>query len=105
MSEHTHEDQGDRIFRASLSGWQTAISRRDDVGSALFAPGRGWLEGSIVLAAFSILVPMLSLLSILCSLGARRAHNSRWLAALIAAIWCGILGVVVRTAMGMGVLP
>jgi len=46
-----------------------------------------------------------SALALGAALLARRATNRRWLAAALAAVWCGFLGLLVRTALGGGFVP
>jgi len=74
-------------------------------GSLLSAPGRARLEAAVALAALAILVPALAPAGAGVALTARRAGNPRWLAALLAALWCGLLGASMRGAVGMGLLP
>jgi hypothetical protein len=106
MSDGHDPDESGRIFRAALPGWQSVITRRRDGGAALlFAPGRRWLEASVLAAAVSLLVPSLAVVAVGAALLSRRAGNSRWLAALLAALWCGLLGTVVRGALGIAVVP
>jgi hypothetical protein len=105
MSDDTREDDGARIFRAALPGWQSVLSPPKSEGSVLFAPGRGLLEISILLSAFALLFPVLLPPAAAASVFARRAGNRRWLAALIAALWCGFLGLVVRGALGLPAVP
>jgi hypothetical protein len=108
-ADTTAEDPGARIFRAALPGWQSTLSRSADRraarAEALFAPGRGYLEGAILFDAFAILAPMCGVAAIALALLARRAGNRRWLAATLAGVWCAFLGVVVRSAMGFPVVP
>jgi hypothetical protein len=68
-------------------------------------PGRVPLEGSLLLSAVSILVPVLSPAAAGCAVLARRAENPSWRAALVAALWCGVLGLAVRGFFGAGLLP
>ncbi len=106
MSERFEDDDPTgRIFRAGLTG-ASGIPRRDPLpDSQLFAPGRAWLELSILAAALAIVLPVLSTVALLGALGARARGNRRWLAAALAAIWCGFLGVAVRSHLGMGLVP
>jgi len=91
MSEQQPESAASRIFRAAIPGRPGTVTSTESV-PAVLAPGRGWLELAVVLAAFTIVIPVLGLLAAVCSLRARRAGNPRWLAALLAGCWCCLLG-------------
>jgi hypothetical protein len=100
------DDADARIFRAALPGWQSGLSRpKSDRAAVLFAPGRGYLELSIALSAVAIIIPLCAVGAFVASRFARRAGNDRWRAAMIASVWCAFLGVVLRAALGLGVLP
>jgi hypothetical protein len=99
------DDDGARIFRASLPGWQSTLRRPRNGGAALFAPGRGRLELSVMMSAFALVVPLCALPALGCALLARRAGSGRWLAASVAAAWCGLLGLAFRVVAGMGSVP
>ena len=104
------------LFRAALPGRPSRLvipaepgrrsgdAERPD-GALLFSPGRLALEGAILLAALAILVPLCAPPALACALLARRRGNRRWLAAFVAAAWCGLLGVVIRIALGLPVAP
>jgi|GEM_PF-2934425 len=100
------EDPVEILFRAALPGRPSALLPPPDPGRSvlLFAPGRLALEGAVLLAAAAILVPLCAPGGMACALAARRKGNPRWLAALAAAAWCGVLGVVVRLALGLSVV-
>jgi hypothetical protein len=69
------------------------------------APGRRALELSVLCSAIAMLVPVCVLGAVPAALVARRRGNSRALAAVIAGIWCGFLGIVFRQMLGLGVFP
>lgn len=94
------------IFRAALPGRPGALLPPPDPGRSelLFAPGRAALEAAILLAAVALLLPLCAPGAMGCALWARRRGNPRGLAALVTAAWCGVLGIVVRQVLGLGVL-
>jgi hypothetical protein len=105
---HHHEepiDPGAQVFRAALPGWQSVIADHDRDVPVMFVPGRGSLEGSILLSAFALLEPVLAIAALVFALRARSAGNRRWLAALLASLWCGGLGLVLRMGLGFGLVP
>jgi hypothetical protein len=107
-THHDDIDETGRVFRAALPGWQSVLSRRTDAGAptpALFAPGRAHLEWSILLSAFSMLAPACAPGALAFALLARRASHPRWLAAFVVAIWSGLLGVIIRAAVGGALIP
>jgi hypothetical protein len=94
------------LFRAAVPGWSSALrSRARPGGNELLAPGRKWLEVCVGLSAFAIVVPALILAAVPCALRARALYNRRWLAAVMAACWCGLLGVLFRGWLGVGLFP
>jgi hypothetical protein len=99
------EDLDAAIFRAALACQPCGKAARPDRAAFLFAPGRASLEGAILLAALAVLFPLASPGGMVLALSARRAGNSRWLAAFAAAVWCGLLGGALRTALGLSLVP
>jgi hypothetical protein len=101
------EDTTEIIFRAALPGRPSRLMTPPDRDRAtvLFAPGRLQLEGAILLAATAILIPLAAPGAGACALAARRKGNPRWLAAFLAATWCGLLGMALRRALGVHILP
>jgi len=101
-----HEEPTEIIFRAALPGRPGALLPPADPGRSalLFAPGRLALEAAVLLAAVAILLPLCAPGAMACALTAHRRGNRRGLAAFAAAAWCGVLGVIVRRALGLGIL-
>jgi hypothetical protein len=101
------EDPTEIIFRAALPGRPSRLTAPPDPHRArlLFAPGRLQLEAAILLAALAILVPLAAPGAGACALAARRKGNRRWLAAFLAATWCGLLGIALRRALAVPLLP
>jgi len=84
----------------------SGLRRRDEPAfSPHFAPGRIWLELSVILAALAIIVPVLGVGAMGFAMQARAAGNRRWLAALLASAWCLALGVAIRGLLGQGLVP
>ena len=100
-----HEDPGARLFRAALPGRPSGLTPPPVGLPAVLAPGRAWLELAIVAAAIAILVPLSGTVALASAVFARRAGNSRSLAAIAAALWCTVLGIGLRGALGMAVAP
>lgn len=71
----------------------------------LFAPGRARLELSVLLAAVALLFPVSAFGAMAAALLARRSGHQRWSAALVAGLWCGLLGVAVRASLGLATFP
>ena len=74
-------------------------------GSGLSVPGRAALEWAVLCAAAALLFPELAVVSVAFALRSRRQGSSRWAAALAAALWCGLLGVVLRVMLGERIVP
>jgi hypothetical protein len=96
----------ENIFRAALPGRPGALLPPADPGRSalLLAPGRLALEAAVLLAAVAILLPLCAPGAMACALAARRRGNRRGLAAFVTAAWCGLLGVVIRRALGLGIV-
>jgi hypothetical protein len=71
----------------------------------VFGPGRASLQWSVILSAFTILVPMLGIGAIWFALRCRRQNGARWFAALLAACWCMVLGAAFRLFGGLPIIP
>jgi hypothetical protein len=99
------EDAGAAVFRAALPGRPSGLTRQAHFGATLLAPGRGAFEAALVLAAFALLVPLCSPCALAAAVLARRAKHPRWLAAALAAAWCGLLGGAFRGMIGLGLAP
>ena len=105
MSDPSPDDIEHRVFRAMVPGMSAVPRPPDEAMLDVFAPARGRLEASIALAAFAILVPVCADGSLACAGLARSGGNRRWAAAMAAAGWCGVLGVILRVAIGMQLVP
>jgi hypothetical protein len=107
MSDLRPDDLDSRVFRRSVLGLPIGrYGKLSGEGSlAVTAPGRGWLEATVVLAAVAILLPVLSVPAVVAGFRARRAGNPRWLAGLLASVWCGLLGILLRAALGATLVP
>jgi hypothetical protein len=100
----THDDA---IWRAAIPGRPSrALSALpNDDSSRLYQPGRSSLEWSVLCSALSLILPVAIVFALLFARRARRRGSPRWLAALLAAVWCGLLGVYVRFAFGFPIVP
>lgn len=91
-----------RAYGRGSSVWMRMLPQTvEDV----FGPGRASLQWSIILSAFTILVPMFSIAAIWFALRCRRQKGDRWLAALLAACWCALLGIAFRLFGGLPIIP
>jgi hypothetical protein len=105
MSDVGEERPHGWLYRSMVPG-RPATAKRARVDIAwLWAPGRAALEMAVILSAFAILVPVLAAPAIAFALRARSRGHTRWLAVAGAALWCGLLGIVVRTGLGLGIVP
>jgi len=105
MSE-PDDDPWPQIVRAATPGRpRLAPSRREIDTPLVWQPGRAAVEWSILCGAVGLLFPLLALIGAGFALRARRQGSTRWLAALLAALWCAVLGGIVRLAVGFGLFP
>jgi hypothetical protein len=101
------ETPEDRILRAAAVGGRPIhIGRRQTLeASDFWAPGRSSLQWSVILSAFTLLIPVAAIGALSFAVRARHQGSPRWMAAVIAAVWCFILGATVRTVFGIGIVP
>jgi len=105
MSE-PDDDPWAQIVRAAIPGRpRLAPDRRESEAPPVWQPGRAAVEWSILCSALGILFPLLALIGAGFALRARRQGSGRWLASLLAALWCAVLGGFVRLAVGFGLFP
>ena len=76
-----------------------------DVMARFTEPGRSVFELSLALSALSLVFPWVVIGSIGAAVAARRRGSSRAGRAVIAALWCCLLGLAVRMYLGFGVFP
>lgn len=100
-----HGEATDRLFRAAIPGRPDGISTSPGRVEDLWAPGRSSLEGAVLCATLAILCPLAALGSIAFALRTRRAGNGRWMAALLAGVWCCFLGSMLRAIAGLPLIP
>jgi len=105
MSDVAEERPHGRLARSVVPGRPSAPSRPKVDVAWLWAPGRASLEAGVILAAFAIVVPILAVPSVLFALRARYRGHPRWLAVGVAGVWCCLLGLAVRSGMGLGFVP
>lgn len=101
-------DPWPRIVRAAIPGRPRVPSppaAPDTSTTLVWQPGRASLEWSILCSAVGLLFPLLALVGAGFAIRARRQGSPRWLAALLAALWCLVLGGSVRLALGFGFIP
>jgi hypothetical protein len=71
----------------------------------LTAPGRSSYDWALFFSAAAILVPVAGVVGVIFAERSRRRGYSRWKAALAMSVWCLFLGVLLRGALHMGVIP
>lgn len=83
------------------------MRRLEDAGAAgaFGAPGRVVFECSVLLSALALLFPVAALPAGGLAVWAGRRGAGRWLAALAAALWCGLLGGLLRAGLALPVAP
>jgi hypothetical protein len=81
------------------------VSTRPPRLGRLTPPGKASFEFAVAFAALALVFPVSSLVGVGFALHARKQGYPRWAAALIVALWCGFLGVLLRGMLKMGVVP
>ncbi|MGP8059516.1 MAG: hypothetical protein ACLP9C_07770 [Acidimicrobiales bacterium] len=72
---------------------------------ALTPPGRASFEWAVLFAALALVFPLSALVGLGFAERARRRGYGRWPAATAIAVWCGILGAVLRGFLHLGLVP
>jgi len=72
---------------------------------ALTPPGRASFEWAVLFAAIALVFPLSALLGVGFAERARRRGYARWPGAMAIALWCGILGAILRGLLHLGVVP
>jgi hypothetical protein len=91
-------------------GW-TAFARISprhngtDAPAKFIEPGRAAFELALALSALALVFPWVVIGALAAAIRARRQGSSRAGRAVVAALWCCLLGIVVRTYLGFGVFP
>lgn len=83
----------------------TAPSVPEHRTSALTPPGRASFEWAVLFAALALVLPLSALVGLGFAERARRRGYARWPGAMAMAVWCGILGAVLRGLLHLGVVP
>jgi hypothetical protein len=68
-------------------------------------PGRACFEWAVLFAAVALLFPEAALVGALLAAQSRRVGYPRSSSALVMALWCGILGIVLRGLLRLGMFP
>jgi len=79
-------------------GSSTRLGRITPAGKAVF-------EWSVAFSALSLVFPIAVIGGVGLALDSRRRGYHRWLPALLVALWCGFLGVILRGMLHMGMVP
>ncbi len=69
------------------------------------APGKACFDWAVLFAALALLFPVSALIGVGLADRSRRKSYSRWKSAMAAAVWCGILGMVLRAMLKLPVVP
>jgi hypothetical protein len=107
MFEKWTPEREERSRQASSAFARTSVFTRMNPQSVedIYGPGRSSLQWSVVFSALAILVPMLSVVAVFFALRCRHQHGPRWLVALVAALWCALLGSAFRAFGGLPIIP
>jgi hypothetical protein len=81
-----------------------ALERRRFIGD-LTAPGRSSFDWALFFSAAAILVPVSGLVGVYFADRSRRRGYGRWKAACAMSLWCLFLGVMLRGALHLGIVP
>jgi hypothetical protein len=71
----------------------------------LTVPGRASFDWSLLFATTAILIPVAGLVGVYFADRSRRRGYPRWKAACVMSLWCLVLGLMLRGALHLGVLP
>jgi hypothetical protein len=69
------------------------------------ARGKASFDWAVLFAALALLFPVSAIIGIGLAERSRRKSYSRWKSAMAMAVWCGILGGVLRVMLKLPVVP
>jgi hypothetical protein len=69
------------------------------------APGRSSFDWAVLFAAVALVLPVSGLVGVVFAERSRRKGYARWKSAMAVAIWCMVLGVMLRGVLRIGVFP
>jgi hypothetical protein len=67
--------------------------------------GKATFDWAIAFAALALIFPISALVAVGLALETRRRGYRRWPAVLVMALWCGLLGALLRGMLKMGLVP
>ncbi len=82
----------------------SSVQRRRIFGD-LTAPGRSSFDWAVLFAAVALVLPVSGLVGVVFAERSRRKGYARWKSAMAVAIWCMVLGVMLRGVLRIGVFP
>jgi hypothetical protein len=71
----------------------------------LTAPGRSSFDWAVLFAAVALVLPVSGLAGVVFAERSRRKGYTRWKSAMAIAIWCAVLGLMLRGVLRIGVFP
>lgn len=71
----------------------------------LTAPGRSSFDWAVLFAAVALVLPVSGLVGVVFAERSRRKGYTRWKSAMAIAIWCAVLGLLLRGVLRIGVFP
>jgi hypothetical protein len=81
------------------------VSAQPDAWARYGEPGRAAFELSLALCALALVFPWVGVGAVLAAARSWQKGSRRAWRALLAALWCCILGLVIRGYLGVGVFP
>jgi hypothetical protein len=86
-----------------MSGPSPVQGRR--IFGELTAPGRSSFDWAVLFAAVALVLPVSGLVGVVFAERSRRKGYARWKSAMAIAVWCAVLGVILRGVLRIGVFP
>jgi hypothetical protein len=71
----------------------------------LTAPGRSSFDWAVLFAAVALVLPVSGFAGVVFAERSRRKGYTRWKSAMAIAIWCAVLGLMLRGVLRIGVFP
>jgi hypothetical protein len=86
-----------------MSAPSPAAGRR--IFGDLTAPGRSSFDWAVLFAAVALIFPVSGVIGVVFAERSRRKGYARWKSAMAIAVWCALLGVILRGVLRLGVFP
>jgi hypothetical protein len=88
-----------------VSTHDSVKTKRRGLSGELTSPGRSSFDWAVLFATLALIFPVSGVLGVVFADRSRRKGYGRWKSAMIVAVWCAFVGILVRGLLHLGVFP